>query len=936
MNLVELEISNYRQFHGTHNFMPGEQGMVAIIGPNGAGKTTLFEAIEWCLYNPSSIRNSDLQHRFQGGRPRVRLVLEQPLTGDRYEVEREVKSGTTAASVYKLSEPDRPVVQGTRQVTEYVSKQLIGLPHRAFVATFFTRQKELNFFGSLSAADRRREVGRLLGLETIRIAQETIGKRRIERQNEAKAKRAHYDQESANTDFEAAKLRIAELVSGHRNEVEAAIASAESARLVYEQLRERLSTEQDRERANSELLLRLERKNGEVSSLGQRMSAARTDIDEIEAASRNIENLDPIASQEAALATRVSDHERELERFQRRNSLLDQIEQKAALESRLLQEIVEVDRNVRPVDRPSGLSVGESRPLEIQIDEVMNFVAALDVAGSSDRAQLLEECRSHAIAVTETAERVQTFTDFADRLQREFDELKGGIDPATALTDARKRREQSQEKLTQARTSRSSIVMQRDRLASMRDRLQKGLVGEACPTCGKPISVEDIAALDGQVDQLNAQIRTIEQDERAAKMESESAAELEKQAAERQSKIAELGGRLENGRARIEEEHNLLLVNQERLSASLTVLGLTHPPSDDDIRAAQGHVRELQRAASQMPLIQRLAQDARLLREQQASVQQELKAVGDVDYDPNTHRSDQEQLDRARQARSQIEILQRQVDQRPVVEAEIEICMRQIAIADGELKQIRSDVDVLGFDPAKLEAVLAEEAQARSSRELALATQHRAQSAHQSAEGELRMVERQEAQLQRVRDEASEAQRLADQYDRMYREFTRFEQDVVRRVTPALNDLTSQMVDAITDGKYERIEFTEDFGISVFDGEDQQFPLSQFSGGERDVISLCARLALSQLIGGQAATPLQFVVMDEVFGSLDQVRRQNLMDTLHRLIDDAGIFRQLFVISHVDDVRLSPAFNEIWRVTESMDGVSSLEQVTSTSHPEDF
>ncbi len=936
MNLVELEISNYRQFHGTHNFTPGEQGMVAIIGANGAGKTTLFEAIEWCLYNPSSIRNSDLQHRFQGGRPHVRLVLEQPLTGERYEVEREVKSGTTAASVYKVSEPDRPVVQGTRQVTEYVSKQLIGLPHRAFVATFFTRQKELNFFGSLSAADRRREVGRLLGLETIRIAQETIGKRRIERQSEAKAKQAHYDQESANTDFEAAKLRISELVSDHKSEVEAAISAAESARLAYEHLRERLSTEQNRERANTELLLRLERKNGEVSSLEQRMSAARADIDEIEAASRNIDNLAPLASQEAALATRVHEHERELERYQRRRSLLDQMGQKEAQESRLLTDIAEVDRNVRLVSRASVPSVGESRPLEVQIDEVMKFVATLDVVGSSDRAQLLEECRSHAIAVAETAERVQTFTELADRLQREFDELKGGIDPATALTDARKRREQSQEKLTQARTSRTSLAAQRDRLASMRDRLHKGLVGEACPTCGKPVSVEDIAALGGQVDQLNAQIRTVEQDERAAKLESDSAAELEKQAAERQSKIAGLGGRLENGRARIEEEHDRLHVSQERLSASLTELGLPHPPTDNDIRAAQGHARELQRAASHMPLIQRLARDARLLREQQASLQVDLTAVGDVDYDPKTHRSDQEQLERARQARSQIEILQRQVDQRTAVEAEIETCVRQTAIAEGKLKQIRSEVDDLGFDPATLEAALADEAQARSSRELALAKQHQAQSALQSAEGELRMVERQESQLQRVRDEASEAQRLADQYDRMYREFTRFEQDVVRRVTPALNDLTSQMVDAITDGKYERIEFTEDFGINVFDGEDQQFPLSQFSGGERDVISLCARLALSQLIGGQASTPLQFVVMDEVFGSLDQVRRQNLMETLHRLIDDAGIFRQLFVISHVDDVRLSPAFDEIWRVTESIDGVSSLEQVTSTSHPEDF
>ena len=50
----------------------------------------------------------------------------------------------------------------------------IGLPHRAFVSTFFTRQKELSFFGNLRETDRQREVSRLLGLETIRGAQKLI------------------------------------------------------------------------------------------------------------------------------------------------------------------------------------------------------------------------------------------------------------------------------------------------------------------------------------------------------------------------------------------------------------------------------------------------------------------------------------------------------------------------------------------------------------------------------------------------------------------------------------------------------------------------------------------------------------------------------------------------------------------------------------------
>ncbi len=105
-------------------------------------------------------------------------------------------------------------------------------------------------------------------------------------------------------------------------------------------------------------------------------------------------------------------------------------------------------------------------------------------------------------------------------------------------------------------------------------------------------------------------------------------------------------------------------------------------------------------------------------------------------------------------------------------------------------------------------------------------------------------------------------------------------------VTPQLGEIASELLSTVTDGKYDRLEFTEDYGIEVYDGEEDRFPLSQYSGGERDVIALCARLALSQVIGGQAATPIQFMVLDEVFGSLDIDRRRNLMEMLQRLMEE--------------------------------------------------
>jgi exonuclease SbcC len=147
--------------------------------------------------------------------------------------------------------------------------------------------------------------------------------------------------------------------------------------------------------------------------------------------------------------------------------------------------------------------------------------------------------------------------------------------------------------------------------------------------------------------------------------------------------------------------------------------------------------------------------------------------------------------------------------------------------------------------------------------------------------------------------------------------------------------MASDLVRVITDGTYEAIELDDNFGIQVWDGEIGMYPLEHFSGGERDVISLSARLALSRLIGGQSATPPSFMVLDEVFGSLDRERRGNVLGLLSNLAGSAESFQQLFVISHVDDVRLSPAFTEIWRVAEGSDGSSRLENLSQSFGVED-
>ncbi len=72
------------------------------------------------------------------------------------------------------------------------------------------------------------------------------------------------------------------------------------------------------------------------------------------------------------------------------------------------------------------------------------------------------------------------------------------------------------------------------------------------------------------------------------------------------------------------------------------------------------------------------------------------------------------------------------------------------------------------------------------------------------------------------------------------------------------------------------------------------------SGGEEDLAYLVLRLAVSQMIAERSGQSFSLLVLDEVFGSLDESRRFNVLDLLRRLSDR---FEQVILITHIETVR---------------------------------
>jgi exonuclease SbcC len=145
-----------------------------------------------------------------------------------------------------------------------------------------------------------------------------------------------------------------------------------------------------------------------------------------------------------------------------------------------------------------------------------------------------------------------------------------------------------------------------------------------------------------------------------------------------------------------------------------------------------------------------------------------------------------------------------------------------------------------------------------------------------------------------------------------------FRTDLISRIGPTLSSYASDFFDLFTDGKYNQIELDENYDIKVYD-RGEQFPIRRFSGGEEDLSNLCLRLAISEIITERAGGLFNFIILDEIFGSQDSFRRQNIIRALNTL---SSKFRQIFLITHIDDVK--NYMENIIYVNENEDGTSTI------------
>lgn len=141
------------------------------------------------------------------------------------------------------------------------------------------------------------------------------------------------------------------------------------------------------------------------------------------------------------------------------------------------------------------------------------------------------------------------------------------------------------------------------------------------------------------------------------------------------------------------------------------------------------------------------------------------------------------------------------------------------------------------------------------------------------------------------------------------------------KIAPALSMRASKLLDIATNGMYQMLEINDSYEVSVYTDEDVR-PIAMMSGGEQDIISLCIRIAIAELILSTTGINKQTIILDEIFGALDDERRASACRALQSL---GQMIPRIVCITHIEEIKDLADYTYV--VERDENGVSHVREV---------
>ena len=402
----------------------------------------------------------------------------------------------------------------------------------------------------------------------------------------------------------------------------------------------------------------------------------------------------------------------------------------------------------------------------------------------------------------------------------------------------------------EAETKRQALRGQYQELKEQRERLVAAGEEGTCPTCARPLGGHFRSVLD----LLDSQIETV----------------------------------------RVDGNYYKLRIEQlEEMPEDVKSLDEQRRATFNDVGALERRLAKVQAAVQEMAQVERelSTKEARL-----AALQGEMAAIPGG-YDALLHAELRLEISRLTPLDARAARLGAQIDREPHLKREQARAMETAKALTVRIAELRARRDAVRFSEPEYLALREEHERAAGALRLAELDLVAARGDVENARAAREAAEQAQKELLKVQERLDALQRERRMHDELDRAYSDMRTDLNQQLRPEISELASAFLTELTDARYSELELDDQYNIIVLeDGT----PKPVISGGEEDMANLVLRLAISQMIAERAGQSFSLLILDEIFGSLDEARRQGVVELLRRLQDR---FEQVILITHIEGVR---------------------------------
>lgn len=629
-----------------------------------------------------------------------------------------------------------------------------------------------------------------------------------------------------------------------------------------------------------------EERTEQLTQLKQELADARSAREAQESNLENIQAIEASLKEQAkyvdSLARQVEKGRSKLERSRQR---LQQREDEREALAQTLDQAQEIEEQHQAWQQAQEeLENWEEIAQQFREQEKLRQAPLREIA--SEKARLNQELAS----LQEQQEKIQSALDRVPELEQRLAEKEAQINETEALLEKRDllkdELEDARQKQADAQAENPHLLKEMKELKGRIHDLQDA-EGAVCPLCG-----QDLAA-----DERNDLIQQLEQ----------------------QGK--EMGDRYRENKAHLEEADQIvkdLRLQITRLSgAEKRIRELTAEAEKIRNQINQIEEREGEWQADYAP---RMAEIRHALEEEvyapQAraeleEINQRLKEIG---YDAAQHDQVRKQVEQGADIQARLAKLEKARGALAPLDREIEELTAQLAVESEELEEQERELEEAraSYQASREKAPDKEEAQKEllrlKERENVLQREVGA------AQQKVQVLEVQKQRQAELEEEGKALRHKVGQYKQLEEAFGKngVPALLIEQALPQIESKANQILERLSGGgmsvrfltqrEYKdtsREDLKETLDIQIRDQAGLR-DYEMYSGGESFRVNFAIRLALSHILAQRAGARLQTLVVDEGFGSQDEVGRQRLIEAINLIRED---FKKILVITHIEQMK---------------------------------